>query len=120
MYNLTVSTSAGLLRTHGSVAAPQALRDWFSEETTGYTVTCHDQEGASVTKAQLRLAARQDYAASREAGPPTSEGIIVMPKGQQKSNKEIKKPKKDKAVAAAPSGFAKASSEPNGTSKKKG
>ena len=43
-----------------------------------------------------------------------------MPKGQQKSNKEIKKPKKDKTVAAAPSGFAKSSSQPGGTAKKKG
>lgn len=120
MYNLTVSTSAGLLRTLKFIAAPQALRAWFSEETTGYTVTCRDQAGASVTKAQLRLAARQDYVAACNASPPTSEEVIVMPKGQQKSNKEIKKPKKDKAVADAPSGFAKASSEPIGTSKKKG
>ncbi len=43
-----------------------------------------------------------------------------MPKGQQKSNKEVKKPKKDKAVAAPPSAFAKAGFEPNSTSKKKG
>ncbi len=120
MYNLTVSTSAGVIRTRGTVAAPQALRDWFSEETTGYTVTCLDQAGATVTKAQLRRATRQTYEASRDAGGPTSEEVIVMPKGQQKSNKEVKKPKKDKAVAAAPSAFAKASSEPGGTTKKKG
>lgn len=63
MYNLTVSTSAGVLRTHGSVAASQVLRDWFSEETTGYTVTCRDQAGTSVTKAQLRLIVRQAYGA---------------------------------------------------------
>jgi hypothetical protein len=119
MYNLTVSTSAGVLRTRGSVAAPQALRDWFSEETTGYTVTCRDQAGASVTKAQLRLETKQTYEASRDADGRTSEEIIVMPKGLQNSNKEIKKPKKDKTVAAAPSTFSKASSEPNGTAKKK-
>ena len=63
MYSLTVSTSAGVLRTHVSAAAPQALRDWFSEEATGYNVTCHDEGGASVTKAQLRVVARQAYKA---------------------------------------------------------
>ena len=63
MYNLTVSTSAGVLRTLALVAAPQALRDWFSEETTGYTVACHDEGGASISKAQLRVVARQAYKA---------------------------------------------------------
>jgi hypothetical protein len=43
-----------------------------------------------------------------------------MPKGQQKSNKEIKKPKKDKASAPAPASFARATSEPGSPSKKKG
>ena len=43
-----------------------------------------------------------------------------MPKGQQKSNKEIKKPKKDKTAAPAPASFAKAISESSGTPKKKG
>jgi hypothetical protein len=55
--------SLGVLRTHVSVAAPQALRDWFSEEATGYNVTCHDEGGASVTRAQLRVVARQAYKA---------------------------------------------------------
>ena len=41
------------------VLAPQALRDWFEEETTGYLVTCQDAKGASVTKAQLREVARR-------------------------------------------------------------
>ncbi len=63
MYHLTVSTSAGVLRTHVPVAAPQALRDWFSEEATGYEVTCQDESGASVTRTQLRAAARQSYEA---------------------------------------------------------
>ncbi len=58
MYNLTVSTSAGVSRTGAPVQASQALRDWFSEETTGYGVACHDQSGASVTKAQLRNVVR--------------------------------------------------------------
>ena len=63
MYHLTVSTTAGVLRTHVPVAASQALRDWFSEETTGYEVTCQDETGASVTRTQLRAMARQAYKA---------------------------------------------------------
>ena len=43
-----------------------------------------------------------------------------MPKGQQKSNKEIKKPKKDKTAAAAPVSFAKGLSESDTAPKKKG
>jgi hypothetical protein len=43
-----------------------------------------------------------------------------MAKGQQKSNKEIKKPKKEKPAAAAPSSFARGISESNSSSKKKG
>lgn len=42
-----------------------------------------------------------------------------MPKGQQKSNKEIKKPKKEKATSAAPASFTKAISESGGAPKKK-
>lgn len=63
MYHLTVSTSAGVLRTHVPVAAPQALRDWFSEETKGYEVTCQDESGAWVTRTQLWVTARQAYGA---------------------------------------------------------
>ena len=43
-----------------------------------------------------------------------------MPKGQQKSNKEIKKPKKEKAAPAASTSFAKGLSESDSTPKKKG
>jgi hypothetical protein len=43
-----------------------------------------------------------------------------MAKGQQKSNKEIKKPKKDKPAGAAPTSFEKAISESSSSSKKKG
>ncbi len=43
-----------------------------------------------------------------------------MAKGQQKSNKEIKKPKKDKAASAAPASFEKGLTESNSTPKKKG
>ncbi|EYD75608.1 hypothetical protein Rumeso_02824 [Rubellimicrobium mesophilum DSM 19309] len=43
-----------------------------------------------------------------------------MPKGQQKSNKEIKKPKKDKVAPAAPTSFAKELSESDSTPTKKG
>lgn len=43
-----------------------------------------------------------------------------MPKGQQKSNKEVKKPKKDKTAAAAPMSFAKGVSEASSPPKKKG
>ena len=43
-----------------------------------------------------------------------------MAKGQQKSNKEIKKPKKEKPTAAAPTSFTKGISDSNSTAKKKG
>jgi len=43
-----------------------------------------------------------------------------MPKGQQKPNKEIKKPKKDKTAKLAPARFAKAISDSAGSPKKKG
>ena len=42
-----------------------------------------------------------------------------MAKGQQKSNKEIKKPKKDKAAAAASPSFAKGLTDTSSTPKKK-
>ena len=48
-----------VLRTSAPVTAPQALRDWFAEEATGYHVACHDESGAACTKSQLRDAARQ-------------------------------------------------------------
>ena len=59
MYNLTVSTLGKVLRTSAPVTASQALRDWFTEETTGYHVACHDESGVTFTKAQLRDVARQ-------------------------------------------------------------
>ena len=65
MYNLTVlydptgSRALTVRRPHGPVLASQALRGWFEEEATGYLVTCHDEAGASVTKAQLRDEARR-------------------------------------------------------------
>ncbi len=102
MYNLTVSTSTGVLRTRGPVAAPQALRDWFSEETTGYTVTCRDQNGAAVTKAKLRVMTKRGYEACRDAGAQATEEVIVTPKGQLKSDKETKKPKRAKTAPKAP------------------
>jgi hypothetical protein len=43
-----------------------------------------------------------------------------MAKGQQKSNKEIKKPKKEKPTTAAPASFEKGLTESSSTSKKKG
>jgi hypothetical protein len=43
-----------------------------------------------------------------------------MPKGQQKSNKEIKKPKKEKAAPAAPPPFAKGAPSAGEATKKKG
>ena len=43
-----------------------------------------------------------------------------MAKGQQKSNKEIKKPKKDKTAAAAPASFERGRTEANRMPKKKG
>ena len=59
MYTLTTSISGKVLRSGSPVAASQALRDWFADETTGYEVTCRDKKGALVTKAQLRVVARQ-------------------------------------------------------------
>jgi hypothetical protein len=44
----------------------------------------------------------------------------VMPKGQQKSNKEVKKPKKEKAATPAPTSFAKGISDSDSGAKKKG
>ena len=43
-----------------------------------------------------------------------------MAKGQQKSNKEIKRPKKEKPAAAAPASFEKKLTESTITPKKKG
>ncbi len=63
MYNLTVSTLGKVLRTGAAVTAPQALRNWFAEEATGYQVVCHDESGAACTKGQLRDVARQAYEA---------------------------------------------------------
>ena len=42
-----------------------------------------------------------------------------MPKGQQKSNKEVKKPKKEKPAPAASATFAKGVSDSEGAPKKK-
>ncbi|QXX75037.1 hypothetical protein MHY1_01854 [Methylovirgula sp. HY1] len=43
-----------------------------------------------------------------------------MAKGQKRSNKEIRKPKKDKEIAAPPAGMTKGIVAAMGTSKKKG
>ena len=43
-----------------------------------------------------------------------------MPKGQQKSNKEAKKPKKEKATAAPAASFEKGLTETSSTPKQKG
>jgi hypothetical protein len=58
VFHLKISAAGKLLRSGVPVAAAQALRDWFQEETTGYDVTCHDEGGASVTRGQLRKAAQ--------------------------------------------------------------
>ena len=58
MYHLKISASGKLLRSSTPVAASQALRDWFQEETTGYDVTCHGEDGVAVTRGQLRKAAQ--------------------------------------------------------------
>jgi hypothetical protein len=58
VYHLKISAAGKLLRSGTPVAAAQALRDWFKEETTGYQVTCHDESGALVTRGQLRKAAQ--------------------------------------------------------------
>ena len=59
MYNLIISAGGKVLRSSTPVAASKTLKDWFQAETTGYEVTCHDEDGAAVTKAQLRTVARQ-------------------------------------------------------------
>ena len=58
MYHLKVSAAGKLLRSGAPVTAAQALRDWFKEETTGYEVTCHGEDGASISRGQLRKAAQ--------------------------------------------------------------
>ncbi len=59
MYNLTIATAGKVLRPRPSVSAARALKDWHEEECTGYEVTCHDENGDLVTKAQLREAVRR-------------------------------------------------------------
>jgi hypothetical protein len=54
VYNLTISTQGKVLRSSGPFSARQTLRDWFDGEATGYDVTCQDEGGGAVTKAQLR------------------------------------------------------------------
>ncbi len=54
MYILTTSISGKVLRTGAPVGASQALRTWFDDEVTGYSVMCQDEKGAAVTKGQLR------------------------------------------------------------------
>ncbi len=58
MYTLTTSISGKALRSGTPIAASQALRDWFADESTGYDVVCVDSKGKAVTKAQLRVVAR--------------------------------------------------------------
>ena len=58
MYSLTTSISGKMLPSGTPVTASQALRNWFSEETTGYDVICSDQRATRVTCAQLRAVAR--------------------------------------------------------------
>lgn len=59
MYILTTSYSGKALRSGTPVSASDALRTWFNDEATGYEVTCKDKKGAAVSKAQLRVVARQ-------------------------------------------------------------
>ena len=56
MYNLITSAGGKVLRS--GAPASRTLKDWFQAETTGYEVTCHDESGAAVTKAQLRTVTR--------------------------------------------------------------
>ena len=58
MYILTTSIAGKVLRTGTPLAASQALKAWFDDETTGYLVTCQDEKGAAVTKRELREVAR--------------------------------------------------------------
>lgn len=58
MFTLTTTADGRVLRAGPPVTAPQALRDWFADEATGYTVTCRDDAGSPVTKGQLRAIAR--------------------------------------------------------------
>ena len=58
MYHLTVTSGGKLVRSVGPLGAPEALKAWFDEETTGYHVQCRDQANQAVTKAGLREIAR--------------------------------------------------------------
>ena len=59
MYILTTSISGKVLRSGSPVAASQALKTWFEDEASGCEVTCKNRKGAAVSKAQLRVVARQ-------------------------------------------------------------
>lgn len=58
MYHLTITADGKTLQPRPPLSAPRALRSWHDEECTGYAVTCRDEDGAPVTKVQLRRAAR--------------------------------------------------------------
>ena len=62
MYSLTFSyqpteaLSIPVGRAVSSLDAPQALKEWFEAEVTGYHVMCRNETGAVVTKGELRAA----------------------------------------------------------------
>lgn len=58
MYHLTITVDGQAMHPRPPLSAAKALRSWHDEECTGYAVTCRDEVGAPVTKAQLRAAVR--------------------------------------------------------------
>jgi hypothetical protein len=57
---------------------------------------------------------------ARRPSSPSADKGDVMPKGQQKSNKEVKKPKKEKPTAAPAASFEKGLNPSSAPPKKKG
>lgn len=74
-------------------------------------------DGAPADGSELRTPELQDQPADQTR--PDISRSNVMPKGQQKSNKEIKKPKKEKPSAAPAASFEKGLSPSSSTPKKK-
>ena len=74
--------------------------------------------GTLVDGAEVRYPEPQDQPADQTR--PDIPGSDAMPKGQQKSNKEIKTPKKEKPSAAPAPSFEKGLNPSSGTPKKKG
>ena len=69
---------------------------------------------------RVRQAAQEAEAKDNPAPPPSEAKGDTMAKGQQKSNKEIKKPKKEKPSATPAASFEKGLNPSSAPPKKKG